>query len=618
MPIRFKVLLLASCTLLITCLAIFMLHFTTEKLNHFSQAQIGLEEIWVDMLTLRRNEKDFLARKDLKYREKFNQNYQSMVSRIEQLDGLLFKIDIDNQDLAHIADLLKNYQQDFINLSQLIEQKGLHEKTGLYGNLRKSVHSAEDALKSLNQKELLYYMLMLRRHEKDFMLRYKEKYIDKFDHGMQDMKSALLANKIDPQVASYMDDYAADFKQFVHLSQKIGLNHKSGILGQLRKNVHAVEAALEDKKQILNDSIASAIERHNLMVYSLLTIFGGLFIVVIIYIGMSIAKRICYVVTRMQDIAQGQGDLTVQLESKGRDEIASLSHSYNTFVKKIREIIKEVAQSSDSLGNQIETMVSSTQEAVVHIHQQRQETEQAASAMTQMTTTVDEIAHSIADTADAANQAKLSVEDNQSVINQTKQTIDELASVIDHTADEVKGLEEDSNNISLTLNVINEIADQTNLLALNAAIEAARAGEMGRGFAVVADEVRTLAQKTQSSTEEIRSTIEQLKNGVAKVVSTMQSTQEHTQNGVNQIDQAKASLDEIINQVTRISAMSTQIAAAANQQVSVSKGINSNVNEIDQSADQTSGKIQQIGSMSDNLNELSNQLNILVNGFKVA
>jgi methyl-accepting chemotaxis protein len=178
------------------------------------------------------------------------------------------------------------------------------------------------------------------------------------------------------------------------------------------------------------------------------------------------------------------------------------------------------------------------------------------------------------------------------VVGQSIEHIERMSTDIDSAAAAVGELAEQVASIDQVLAVIRGISEQTNLLALNAAIEAARAGELGRGFAVVADEVRTLASRTQASTDEIQQMIQRLKQGADTAVSSMHAGQAATSTGVEASQRTGQSLGAITTQVESISDMNTQVAAATEEQSSVTEEINRNVQGIADLAHATAAEVR--------------------------
>lgn len=389
------------------------------------------------------------------------------------------------------------------------------------------------------------------------------------------------------------------------------------LMKSLSTHVHEMVEKLGQRVEAESAALTAQADTTNTMIWSFL--IGGLLVGVAIsvVVGNSISCKLNRAVKAMQEIADGDGDLTRELELNSRDELAHLATAFNAFLAKIRQTMLQVSQSVEQVSSTSGTVLNVTQQAAAGAMQQRSQTAEMAGTTAQMLNSADQVQHLAQSGADAAGNAEQAATKGQNVLNTTQASIDRLAQEVDTAAGVINELEQDSDRIGSILDVIRGIAEQTNLLALNAAIEAARAGEQGRGFAVVADEVRTLASRTQESTEEIQNMIERLQSASRQAASVMENGRSQAHDTVQHANGARDALNEIVDEIRTIHNMTTNLAAAAGEQNASANEISNNIMNVQQVAEASTQGVQELESATNSLQQVANQLQLTVNSFKI-
>ncbi|EEW10175.1 methyl-accepting chemotaxis protein [Vibrio mimicus] len=336
-----------------------------------------------------------------------------------------------------------------------------------------------------------------------------------------------------------------------------------------------------------------------------------------ILINRSIMRPLELFDASISSFASGDADLTARMENFSVPEFAKLSSNFNRFVESLQNIIKRVNQVGQQVVEETNAMSQRAAQVDSLASNQREETEQVATAMTEMTTTAQEISSNANNAAQSARDAEDNATDVHKIVNAAARSVQSLAEEVADASSVIAKLEGDVNNITSSLAVIQDIAEQTNLLALNAAIEAARAGEQGRGFAVVADEVRKLASRTQESTQEIHTMIQQLKSGSDAAVKAMGSSQQRSISTVQEANAAAEALQKIQASIGTIMDMNALIATATEEQSIVGQEISQRIVVISDQSSESATLANQNRQGSQTLNGRAHELYELVARFKV-
>jgi methyl-accepting chemotaxis protein len=394
-----------------------------------------------------------------------------------------------------------------------------------------------------------------------------------------------------------------------------------GVLGKDNK-------ALSDSASLFNKAISASFQQQldTVDAYSLRSRLTGYVMLAFVVLVCSIAWWVIQnkvvlplgsLALRLQDIAEGDSDLTRRIEVNGDNEIDEVGHWFNVFIERIEDIVRRVAEHATTLGQASTELAATARETAAQAVQQQEQASRITSTMGEMSSAVNEISQTTQSAAVDARKAEESAQAGGQTVQSTVATIGQLLKANQETSAKIEELGRSSDAIGKIVNVINEIAGQTNLLALNASIEAARAGEHGRGFAVVAGEVRRLAERTSIATKEIDETVRAIQQGTGEAVEAMRSSMSYVQTGVASANSAGEALTSIIHGSESVQKMVTQIAAAATEQSYSTQSVTTNVSEIASIIERTAASSEQSVRACQQLAMLANELSSLVGSFKV-
>ncbi|HEK0909618.1 TPA: methyl-accepting chemotaxis protein [Pseudomonas putida] len=319
----------------------------------------------------------------------------------------------------------------------------------------------------------------------------------------------------------------------------------------------------------------------------------------------------------MEDIAEGEGDLTKRLNIHNHDEFGVLGSAFNRFVERVHSSIREVSSATEQVNEVALRVVSASNSSMLNSDEQANRTNSVAAAINELGAAAQEIASNAAQASQHASSARLLAEEGQQVVEHNIQAMNRLSALIVSSSAHIEALNDKTVNIGQILEVITSISQQTNLLALNAAIEAARAGEAGRGFAVVADEVRNLAHRTQESAQQVQGMIEELQVGARTSVETMDQSQRHSQDGVQIANQAGERLGSVTQRIGEIDGMNQSVATATEEQTSVVESINMDINEINTLNQEGVENLQATLRACSDLEQQAARLKQLVGSFRI-
>lgn len=319
----------------------------------------------------------------------------------------------------------------------------------------------------------------------------------------------------------------------------------------------------------------------------------------------------------MEDIAEGDSDLSQRIYMDREDELGKLGDAFNRFAEKVQHMLMQTRALTQEVGTGVVDARKVCDLAVSSVSSQKHQIDSVATAATQMAHTSQEMANSAQRANDYAEKAQSQAHNGTLIVSRATEGMKALSLQVIEAANVIKQLRSSSEQIGEVLSVIRNIAEQTNLLALNAAIEAARAGEQGRGFAVVADEVRTLASRTQDSTANIQGIIQTLQKNALQAEQVMESGVEQAKAGQDLTTQVEDALNDIASAIVAIQQQTVEITVAIGQQAVVAEEVAQNVENVRGLSDQSLLSSQDLSQSLQVFEHVTRELTKNIGQFKI-
>ena len=595
------------------------------------------KQLSIEMLEARRNEKNFQQRRNESY-AKAHAELVAVIDRdFTRLEALTRSSDLgallDKVKLAH--DGFKKYSLDFTSLVAAEIKLGLNETLGLSGALRGAVHDIEARLKEIDDPRLTSWLLMMRRNEKDFMLRRDQKYVAEIKKSGAEFTKALSAVAIAPpvmaEITSKLANYQKEFAAWAETATQVAeydanmmktFRGFEPLMVEIAKSVEGLYKGAEATEAAIRDSVRIWM----LIAFALsVVLVTGLSLL----IGRSISNALASMVSAMTRLAGG--DFKIAIPGLGRkDEIGEMAGAVEVFKNNMIEAerlraerleaeqrqaeqrkadMRELANAFEgAVGEIVDTVSSAATELEASANTLTKAAERSQSLATTVAAASEEASTNVQSVSSASEELTSSVNEISRQVQESSRVASEAVDQAQKTNSRVSELSKAASRIGDVVELINTIAGQTNLLALNATIEAARAGEAGRGFAVVASEVKALAEQTAKATGEISQQISGIQSATQDSVAAIKEIGD-TIGRMSEISSTIAAAVEEQGAATQEISRNIQHAATGTQQVS------SNITDVQHGATETGSASAQVHSAAKSLSSESNRLKLEVSKF---
>lgn len=564
--------------------------FTTSQFAdttaQMSQAKQITKELEVRLLNLRRNEKDFLLRSDLKYLDKFDTNYNKFLASEAQLNVVLSDLGLVNS--TRLRQDIETYYTSFVQLVKANEVIGLARDKGLLGQFYAQLDNIS-ATANAEQKVELY------------------RFNDLIEKG-----------EFDPSVLTVNSSELLDAaKQVVAQKRIIGLKHNEGLLGETRSASHAIENQFAEFSEVLDREAQQEMDQRSL-INNILCITLLLTIIVFSWlIVRSIIGKIESLLAVIRNIVDSN-DVSIRSHLDGKDELGKLGQYFNQLLDQLESLIAASQSKSLQLTQSTSNMHDELVSVIKQFEVQANHTSTMTASVQEMVLTIGEISESTSVAAEGVHQAKVNADKGREVVVDTIDNITRLSERLSSSQDSISSLNHHVDQIGDAVNIIQGIAEQTNLLALNAAIEAARAGEQGRGFAVVADEVRALASRTHQSTTEITSVVTAIQSQMHASMTEIGECNQQGQLTLKDSEELDGSLQLILSDMESIQGNSERIASAIEEQGVVMAQVSDSITELNTISNDNNASAQHCLVEVDKVAEQANDMDRAVAQFKTS
>ncbi|MCD8553716.1 methyl-accepting chemotaxis protein [Seleniivibrio sp.] len=482
----------------------------------------------------------------------------------------------DDQEIQEILVSVKTYHDKLKEYVATLETKN---------RIRDEMAAAgAKAIAATNSVPAVHENLLKMRIE---VLRYMNNTAMPLDEVNRSFKAVSASASGMPNILSLLNEYEASFKKSVET-----VEHMASLQNDMLKSASNAQklsiVVVEKEKAKMNTNTAVSVII--IIVFSLASVALGTLLSVLITRSLTVPMG------KAMDFAANlsKGDFSKPLDIRQTDEIGHLAAAMEEMRLRLKEIIENIILSANSLASGSTELASTTEELASTFSEQSQQVSSVASAVEEISTSSALVMQSIHEVSDKSSAAKGLTAEGQKHIESANDVMGDIRKNVSELSTTVAGLAKSSEDIGSILLVINDIADQTNLLALNAAIEAARAGDHGRGFAVVADEVRKLAERTQQSTEEIRTIISQFVKETARTNTEMIAAGKKVETGAEKLNAVDQIFEKIVESVNEISTSSSMITTAVGEQSQAITNINDNAQVISSGLEQSTAAISQV------------------------